>query len=389
MAFKASSLASSLLLLAAGTSAQIANAEATYATLQEWYNLSTGLWNTAGWWNGANAMTVIAELAAVDAGIVQDAMSVFETTFRVAPSANPSHGIEKSVDTNGLIQTSYPAGWPRDMISKRAAPDPTDPSVWLDRANDDAEWWGLAWVAAYDVTGNETYLTLAEGIFNKIAAGWGTNCENGGIYWETTNHYVNAIASELFISLAAHLANRVLDNSATYIAWAEEAWNWFANTGMINANGTINDGLTSDCVNNGQPVWSYNQGVILGGLTELNRISPNESYIDSANSIAQAAIAATADSNYVIHDYACEPNCEPDATQFKGIFMRNLLLLQKASPHDLYSQVIKSCAESIWANDRDTTTGQLGVNWAGPFVTPADASTVSSAMGALVAAISV
>lgn len=170
MAFKASSLASSLLLLAAGTSAQIANAEATYATLQEWYNLSTGLWNTAGWWNGANAMTVIAELAAVDAGIVQDAMSVFETTFRVAPSANPSHGIEKSVDTNGLIQTSYPAGWPRDMISKRAAPDPTDPSVWLDRANDDAEWWGLAWVAAYDVTGNETYLTLAEGIFNKIVS---------------------------------------------------------------------------------------------------------------------------------------------------------------------------------------------------------------------------
>lgn len=69
--------------------------------------------------------------------------------------------------------------------------------------------------------------------------------------------------------------------------------------------------------------------------------------------------------------------------------MRNLLLLQRASPNDLYSQVIEACAASIWANDRDSTTGELGVDWAGPFVTPADASTQSSAMGALVAAISV
>jgi hypothetical protein len=46
-------------------------------------------------------------------------------------------------------------------------------------------------------------------------------------------------------------------NAATYIAWAEEAWNWFAGTGMINANGTINDGLTTDCVNNGQAVYVF------------------------------------------------------------------------------------------------------------------------------------
>ena len=170
MAFKTSYLASALLLLAAKASAQTANAEAAFATLQEWYDPATGLWNTAGWWNGANAMTVIAELAAVDASIVQDAISIFETTFSVAPSVNPSNGIEKSVGTNGLIQTTYPAGWPNNTIRKRATQDSTDPTVWLDGANDDAEWWGLAWVAAYDVTGNETYLNLAEGIFNEIVS---------------------------------------------------------------------------------------------------------------------------------------------------------------------------------------------------------------------------
>lgn len=121
---------------------------------------------------------------------------------------------------------------------------------------------------------------------------------------------------------------------------------------------------------------------------ELNKASPNQSYIDSANDIAQAAITALADSNYVIHD-ECEPDCEPDGTQFKGIFIRNLLLLQDESANSLYSEVITACASSIWANDRDNSTNELSVDWSGPFITPANASTHSSAMDALIAAISV
>jgi hypothetical protein len=40
---------------------------------------------------------------------------------------------------------------------------------------------------------------------------------------------------------------------------------------MINSHNNINDGLSLKiCENNGHTVWSYNQGVILGGLVELN-----------------------------------------------------------------------------------------------------------------------
>lgn len=67
--------------------------------------------------------------------------------------------------------------------------------------------------------------------------------------------------------------------------------------------------------------------------------------------------------------------------------MRNLQLLQEAAPSDTYVQVIQASANSIWNNDRDKSTNVLGVDWAGPFVEPADASTHSSAMDALVAAI--
>jgi len=43
-------------------------------------------------------------------------------------------------------------------------------------------------------------------------------------------------------------------------------WEWFKASGMINPSGLINDGLTisstnaSECYNNNQTTWSYNQG---------------------------------------------------------------------------------------------------------------------------------
>lgn len=168
MVAKTGLVSPALLLLATAASAQLTNSVTAFTALQEWYNTSTGLWDTAGWWNAANALTVVAELAAADSSILDDAVSIFETTFSVAPSVNPADGVEKSVGTNGAIDTVYPADWPFSFFEQRASTDPTDPSSWLDGANDDAMWWALAWVAAYDVTGNDTYLSLAEGIFSDI-----------------------------------------------------------------------------------------------------------------------------------------------------------------------------------------------------------------------------
>jgi hypothetical protein len=67
--------------------------------------------------------------------------------------------------------------------------------------------------------------------------------------------------------------------------------------------------------------------------------------------------------------------------------MRNLQILQAASPDASYLTFNKANADSIWANDRNTTTNGLSVDWAGPFVATANASTQSSALDALVAAV--
>ncbi|KAJ5097003.1 CAZyme family GH76 [Penicillium angulare] len=343
--------------------------------LQVWYNTTSGLWDTVGWWNGANCMTTIADLAALDPSVMKTADFVFNNTFLNAPSSNPNPGPETRTNTkrDGLLPRTNYAG---------------NSSDWLDSAYDDDGWWALAWIAAYDVTEENSYLNLAEGIFASLADTWGTRCGNGGIYWSTSSSYINAITNELFLSIAAHLANRVPSRKEFYVSWAQKEWNWFAAQGFIAANHTINDGLTDSCENNAQTVWSYNQGVVLGGLVELNKAAPNSSYLESANKIAKAAIETLADTSGVIHE-SCEPdNCQPDATVFKGVFIRNLQMLQSVSPRDIYKKTINDCANSIWKNDRNSEN-ELGVVWSGPVVSTVDPSTQSSAMDALVAAIAV
>lgn len=196
---------------------------------------------------------------------------------------------------------------------------------------------------------------------------------------------MNAIANELFLSVAASLANRVRGGSTDYLAIAKQQYSWFIGSGMLNANHTINDGLDQKtCKNNNGTVWSYNQGVILGGLVELSTATGNETYITTAQKIADAAIAKLAP-NGILTD-PCEPDCGADGAQFKGVFARNLQVLQKASPQARYATFLDNHANSIWANNRNDRN-ELSVQWVGPFVAPANASTQSSALDCLVASL--
>jgi predicted alpha-1,6-mannanase (GH76 family) len=289
----------------------------------------------------------------------------------------------------------FPPNWPRPPV--------IETNGFLDGYYDDEGWWALAWIAVYDVTHEPQYLSTAESIFSNMAAAYNTTpC--GGLWWDKSHTYVNAIANELFLDVAAHLANRAPVRSKYYLDYALREWTWFQKSGMINAQHTINDGLNlATCRNNGGTVWSYNQGmysrvnhgngtqltragVILGGLTELSRATSDASYIATAKVIADAAIHALTDANGILHD-VCEPNCGADGSQFKGVFARNLQILQLASPETRFKTFLDTNANSIWANDRNARN-ELNLVWSGPLVQqPANASTQSSALDALVASL--
>lgn len=315
-------------------------ANAGIVKLQTWYTESSGLYQTTGWWNAANSITVLVDYSHLSGS--SQYLPAVANTFKVNSSG-------------GFINDYY----------------------------DDEGWWALAWIAAYDQTGNKSYLTMAEQIFSNMTTGWDNTC-GGGIWWSKNRQYKNAIANELFLSVAAELAGRTTGSEQTsYLNWAQEEWTWFSGSGMINFEHLINDGLDSTCQNNGKTVWSYNQGVILGGLTALAKDTNNSSLLQPAQSIAQAAITHLTDANGILHD-ACEPNCGADGPQFKGIFTRNLAALNAAAPQQQFVTFLQTNADSIWKNDR-SPDDEFGLIWSGPY-SSGSAATQTSAIDCLLAA---
>lgn len=332
---------------------QLQRAAKGIQTLQSWYSQSSGLYQTTGWWNSANAMTVLVDYARVSKSGQYN--SVFANTLTAAQTG--SNGAP------GFINKYY----------------------------DDEGWWALAWIDAFDLTGNPVYLSTAKSIFADMTKGWDGVC-GGGIWWSKDRQYKNAIANELFLSVAAHMANRDSDNRAQYLDWANREWTWFLQSGMINAQGLINDGLKiqttgqngpAACTNNGQTTWTYNQGVVLGGLVELSKLNSDPSLPQAAQRIARAAMARLVDSDGVLHD-PCEANCGADGVQFKGIFVRNLAALNKAYPQSAYRSFIYANANALW-NHSQGSKFQFGQVWSGPFDS-GNAASQSSALDAVVAA---
>ncbi|OAX85175.1 hypothetical protein ACJ72_00442 [Emergomyces africanus] len=329
------------------------HAEAGLKALQKWYNTTTGLWETTGWWNGGNCLTTIANFAAFNEYAASVADTVFPTSFTHGQNTNLL--FRKSILPNGLVDTGY-----------------------LKFSTSDSHLRRRGFLAS---------LMIITTMRVDMVGGWDDNRCGGGIWWDKNKTALVAIANELFLSVAAHLATRVHDHTKYYYNWATKEWNWFKKTGMINERNNINDGVElKTCQNNNGKVWSYNQGVILGALVEFAKASypVDASLIDQAHAIATAAIGTLADKKGILHD-PCEPDCGADGPQFKGIFMRNLQILHEASPRAKYKTFIKKNAHSIWKNDRNEMD-QFGVNWAGPFEPPALASSQSSALDALVAA---
>lgn len=243
----------------------------------------------------------------------------------------------------------------------------------------------MALVRLYDITLNATYLEIAQLDADYIYSYWNSSC-GGGVIWDIPDlSYKNAISNELFIKLTASIHNRIPDDTK-YLDQALQAWTWFNQSGMINSQNLINDGLTDTCTNNGDTVWTYNQGVILGGLTELYFATGNGTFLSTAKKIADAVVSSAELSPNGILTESCEltgEDCDNNQQAFKGIFTRNLAELNVLLSGEPYTQYLENNARSAWDKDRNGAD-LFGVSWDGPYAN-ASIGTQSSVVSLLIA----
>ncbi len=298
-------------------------AAAAMTVLASLYTAPLGLFGVT-WWQSANAVETTVDYARLTGD--RQFQTLWTTTF----------------DVHSAISTQF-----------------------LNDFHDDEGWWALAWLKAYDLTGEVRYLAMARTIFDDITPDWDDQC-GGGVYWTKAKSYKNAITNELFLTLAARLHARTRVGGATtpYLTWATRTWTWLKASGMRNSDKLWNDGLDA-CKNNGQTTWTYNQGVLLGGLVELAQITGDPTYLAEATATADAAVAKLVDAQGVLRE-ACEPDCNSDGALFKGIFMRNLAALDAALGDHRYRAFLYHTADAIQAHGTDAA-GNIGLVWSGPF----------------------
>lgn len=308
------------------------------------FDPNTGLFHGTGWWNSANGVTVL-----VDASRqleTREFDKILAGAFDQAQHKNP-----------GFLNEYY----------------------------DDEGWWALAWADAYALRREPRYLNMAESIFTDMSGGWSDTC-GGGIWWKKNERYKNAIANELFFSVAVQLAGLTEgETRSRYLAWAQKEQRWFLSSGMINADSLVNDGLDASCKNNGRTTWTYNQGVLLSALAGMHQLTGDPAALQQANRIAAAAAAHLTDTAGVLRD-PCEPKCGADGVQFKGILVRNLVSLYDSSPSEQIRNLIEINADSVWEHAR-TEDNHFSVVWTGP-PENSGAGALISASDALVASLS-
>ncbi|KAI0311743.1 glycoside hydrolase, partial [Amylostereum chailletii] len=160
-------------------------------------------------------------------------------------------------------------------------------------------------------------------IYNSVSSEWDETVCGGGVWWNTDHKYKNAITNELFLLTSA--VGYQLTRQQSYLDNANKAWAWLYNSGMRNSDGLWNDGLDSNCRNNGENTWTYNQGVIASGLGALASITSNKTLLEEAELTMDAAVIHLTVDGFVkeICDDATHSTCDGDSVYEQGLMMKH------------------------------------------------------------------
>jgi predicted alpha-1,6-mannanase (GH76 family) len=230
-------------------------------------------------------------------------------------------------------------------------------------------WWALALLQARDSTDNRQlslqFLETATAIWHKVVLVWDNVC-GGGVYWDDTLTYKNAVTNELFLSTSTALYRAT--QNVTYLNWARKEMSWLRKSGLINeeffvvvdglkVNGSICLPPAKPTIAPGSPgtVYSYNQGLLLRGMADLakkaNDTREEQELLELAINLTSGSMAWLSKGSRlgIIQDPMWN-DC--NGPMFKGVYLRYLGYVAtwfagKAPSH--FHRLYKFVAIQTWA----------------------------------------
>ncbi|KAL2815860.1 glycosyl hydrolase family 76-domain-containing protein [Aspergillus cavernicola] len=206
-------------------------------------------------------------------------------------------------------------------------------SQWL--GNDDQMFWGLAAITASEtgfpeVSGKPTWTSLARAVATMQINRWNTEQCDGGITWQIHPWQAgytlrNSISNGGLFLLSARLGR--FTTNQTYFEWAEQIWDWSADTPLIQAekNWYVADSTSGDnnCIDSGDMQWSYNYGVYLAGSAVMYNATGDQKWLNRTTGLMGRLLQHFFPQEYggnIFSEVACEKlhTCDRNMLNFKG-----------------------------------------------------------------------
>jgi len=233
--------------------------------------------------------------------------------------------------------------------------------VWPNELYDDMEWMALAWLRAYQATGEPKYKAAVQTLWEDIKTGWNEQM-GGGIAWQKSqldykNTPANAPAAILAMRLYTEFGN------PDDLAWARRIYEWQEANLVDPETGLVWDGMnrTGDGAIDKDWRFTYCQGVFIGAAVELYRESGQPAYLEAAMRTFRVVQSEfTAPGTGLLPDEG-----GGDAGLFKGILIRYLAELARSAPEagDV-AAFIAAQAEAAWRSQDDAEELPLfGTDW--------------------------
>jgi mannan endo-1,6-alpha-mannosidase len=173
--------------------------------------------------------------------------------------------------------------------------------------NDDQAFWGMAAMTAAENKlpdlgdGNPSWLALAQAVFNTQK---------------------NTISNGCFFNIASRLY-KYLGND-TYAEWAEAAWEWELQVGLMSQDYHFYDGTDDkqNCSSVNHIQWTYNAGVHMAGAAAMWNVTQSDLWRTRLKGLIDGAGVFFKDN--VMTEVACENNgkCDVDQRSFKAYLAR-------------------------------------------------------------------
>ncbi|KAJ8323437.1 hypothetical protein QVD99_005174 [Batrachochytrium dendrobatidis] len=261
-------------------------------------------------------------------------------------------------------------------------PDQSIGATLLGRWNDDIEWHAMASLTCAQMFGKDalmprsrtiTYLQTAINTYNSVMEQYNDKC-GGGIYWSRDRNngknkeYKSVITNVQHMVLSSQLT--IVTGDKKYVQVAEKIYKWMLKSGLISEKYHVYDGVdASDCSINSKE-YSYNSGLLLGGLAYMYKATKNEQYIKDAAKYLPTMLEIYSQDG-VLRDL-CEDqrgDCQegdslsrtPASNQmpYKGGFVRGLTFLYQFTNDQEMKSTLRKVFDKSWEGMMKTCNSEF------------------------------